>query len=152
MTTPSSRLPARCAVIGHPVAHSRSPAIHAQFAQQTGLDVAYDRIEVPLDGFAPAVRQFFAEGGHGLNVTLPFKIEACSLAAGHLSARAQIAGAVNTLWRRDGVLHGCNTDGVGLLADLRRLGAWRPVNRAKGHIGWRGNGQTGGPAGRWRPR
>ncbi|MBJ7262485.1 MAG: shikimate dehydrogenase [Burkholderiaceae bacterium] len=119
--TPKAR---RCAVIGHPVAHSRSPDIHAQFARQTGLLLDYGRIEAPLDGFADSVHAFFESGGHGLNVTVPFKIEAWALARTHLTPRAAAAGAVNTLWRTDGVLKGCNTDGVGLLADLQRLGAW----------------------------
>ncbi len=125
MPPPTVHRPTHCAVIGHPIAHSRSPAIHARFAHQTGIELNYGQIEAPLTGFEAAVRQFFAEGGHGLNVTVPFKIEAWTLASHHLSARARAAGAVNTLWQVNGVLHGCNTDGVGLLADLQRLGAWR---------------------------
>ena len=124
MTSPTTPPARRCAVIGNPVAHSRSPAIHAEFARQTGLSLDYGRIEAPLEGFADSVYAFFKNGGHGLNVTVPFKIEAWALARAHLTQRAAAAGAVNTLWHADGVLKGCNTDGVGLLADLERLGAW----------------------------
>ncbi|AOB33352.1 shikimate dehydrogenase [Bordetella sp. H567] len=116
-------VPGRYAVIGNPVAHSRSPRIHALFGEQTGIVLEYGLLPAPPDGFAAAVRGFFDSQGRGLNVTVPFKEQAWSLAAPHLSDRARLAGAVNTLWMRDGVLHGCNTDGVGLVADLRRLGA-----------------------------
>lgn len=119
---PSSPTPARFAVIGHPVKHSRSPSIHQQFAAQTHISLIYEHLEAPLDGLTHAVTQFFTNGGRGLNVTVPFKLEAWELARAHLSARAQQAQAVNTLWMRQGVLHGCNTDGVGLVADLKRLG------------------------------
>lgn len=112
----------RYAVIGNPVAHSRSPFIHQQFAGQTGLALEYGIIQAPLDAFEACVADFFANGGSGLNVTVPFKERACALAQGNLSARAQLAGAVNTLWMEQGVVHGCNTDGVGLLDDLSRLG------------------------------
>ncbi len=117
----SATPPKRYAVIGNPVEHSRSPFIHEQFGRQTGLALRYDKIKAPLDGFAGAVADFFAQGGHGLNVTVPFKEEAFALAQTHLSERARLAGAVNTLWMEQGRLHGCNTDGVGLLHDLRRL-------------------------------
>ena len=112
----------RYAVIGNPVAHSRSPAIHAQFARQTGQDIAYERIAAPLDGFVAAVEAFRAAGGRGLNVTVPFKVEAFAYCQ-HRSPRAAAAGAVNTLaFREDGV-HGDNTDGVGLVRDVeQRLG------------------------------
>lgn len=112
----------RCAVIGNPISHSRSPFIHQGFARQTGLALRYDTIEAPLSGFAREVERFFAEGGIGLNVTVPFKQEAFRLAGDALSARARIAGAVNTLWMEQDRLHGCNTDGVGLLGDITRLG------------------------------
>jgi shikimate dehydrogenase len=114
--------PARYAVIGNPVAHSRSPRIHALFAQQTGIALQYDRLPAPLDGFADTVRAFAESGGRGLNVTVPFKQEAFDLARERLSERARLAGAVNTLSLRDGAWHGCNTDGVGLVWDLQRLG------------------------------
>lgn len=110
------------AVIGNPVAHSRSPRIHGLFAEQVGADLVYERLLAPVDGFDQALDAFFARGGKGLNVTVPFKLEACRRAARHLSPRAHAAGAVNTLWQEDGALHGCNTDGVGLLRDLLRLG------------------------------
>ena len=110
----------RYAVIGNPIAHSKSPAIHQSFAAQTGIDLTYERIEAPLDGFAETVSAFFAAGGKGLNVTVPFKLEAWQLAA-HLNERATQAQAVNTLWMKDGALHGGNTDGLGLVNDLKRL-------------------------------
>ncbi|WLW62353.1 shikimate dehydrogenase [Achromobacter aegrifaciens] len=113
---------ARYAVIGNPIAHSRSPQIHAMFAEQTGKPLRYERLLAPVDGFAEAVAAFVAEGGLGLNVTVPFKLDAYTLAAGRLSSRARLAGAVNTLSWRDGAWHGCNTDGVGLVSDLLRLG------------------------------
>lgn len=115
-----ARLP-RYAVIGNPVAHSKSPRIHALFAAQTGRALDYGLLAAPLDGFAGAVQAFFAEGGAGLNVTVPFKQQAHAMAA-RLSDRARAAGAVNTLWMEQGLLHGCNTDGVGLVDDLARLG------------------------------
>jgi shikimate dehydrogenase len=109
----------RYAVFGHPIAHSKSPQIHAAFARQTGQDMTYEAILAPLDGFADSVAQFIAAGGRGANVTVPFKEEAFKL-ANRLSPRAQRAGAVNTLrFDADGVL-GDNTDGAGLVADLSR--------------------------------
>ncbi len=112
----------RYAVVGNPIEHSRSPAIHQAFAKQCGIELSYERLLAPLDGFADCITTFFAQGGRGLNVTVPFKEEAFQLARRNLSRRAELAGAVNTLWMHAGELHGCNTDGVGLLADLRRLG------------------------------
>ncbi len=106
----------RYAVIGHPVAHSRSPWIHAEFARACGQDIEYGRIEAPVDGFAAAVERFAASGGRGLNVTLPFKAEACRYAE-RLSERARAAGAVNTLTFAEAV-YGDTTDGVGLVRDL----------------------------------
>lgn len=107
------------AVIGHPVEHSRSPAIHAAFAEQTGERLVYDLLPAAADAFVATARRFFAEGGAGLNVTLPFKQEAAAL-ANHLSARAARAGAANTLARQaDGRLFADNTDGIGLVRDLR---------------------------------
>jgi shikimate dehydrogenase len=110
--------PARYAVIGNPIAHSRSPEIHAMFAAQTGQAIVYGRLLAPVDGFGAAVDAFRAEGGRGLNVTLPFKPEAFAYAR-RRTARAEIAGAVNTLaFDGDDVL-GDNTDGPGLVADVR---------------------------------
>lgn len=114
--------PKRYAVIGNPIEHSRSPFIHEFFARQTGHALAYEKIKAPLDGFGMTVENFFANGGHGLNVTVPFKEEAFALARPNLTLRAQLAAAVNTLWMEKGSLHGCNTDGIGLLNDLLRLG------------------------------
>lgn len=107
----------RFAVIGNPVAHSRSPQIHAAFGAQTGLAVDYTRLEAPLDAFLTTARQFFADGGSGLSVTVPFKAEALAM-AGSATLRAQLAGAANTLALRDGELLADNTDGIGLLRDL----------------------------------
>jgi shikimate dehydrogenase len=109
------------AVIGHPIAHSRSPHIHAAFAEQVGIQLQYDRIDAPPDDFEATVADFFASGGQGLNVTVPFKERAWQLARANLSERALLAGAVNTLWTSARGLHGCNTDGVGLVRDLQRL-------------------------------
>ncbi|SPA26656.1 Shikimate dehydrogenase [Cupriavidus taiwanensis] len=117
-TDPSQASADRYVVIGNPVAHSRSPAIHAAFARQTGEAVQYDRLEAPLDGFADTVRQFFADGGYGCNVTVPFKLEAYDL-ADRLTERAEAAGAVNTLWIEEGLIHGDNTDGIGLVRDIQ---------------------------------
>lgn len=112
----------RYAVFGNPIEHSKSPRIHAAFARQTGQDLLYEAILAPRDGFADAVRAFRAGQGRGANVTVPFKEEAHAL-ADHLSDRARAAGAVNTLsFAADGI-HGDNTDGAGLVADLvRNLG------------------------------
>ena len=106
------------AVIGHPVRHSRSPFIHERFARQCGQSLRYIRIDATPEAFEGVVGRFFAQGGKGLNVTLPHKQAAAALAAS-LSSRAARAGAVNTLLLRDdGLLHGDNTDGVGLVRDL----------------------------------
>lgn len=111
----------RYVVIGHPVSHSLSPFIHARFAQATGESIEYATLEAPREGFAAAARRFFAGGGRGANVTLPFKVEAFALAA-RASDRARLAGAANFLAMRDAVLEADNTDGAGLVADLDRLG------------------------------
>lgn len=111
-------MPNHYAVIGHPIAHSKSPLIHAAFARQTEQDLEYGRLLGALDDFAGDVRRFFADGGCGLNITVPFKEQAWAL-ADERSARAELAGAVNTLIRLDGKrLRGDNTDGVGLVRDL----------------------------------
>jgi shikimate dehydrogenase len=108
----------RYAVIGNPIAHSKSPRIHVEFARQTGQVLDYGRILCDPDRFAETVRAFFAEGGRGLNVTVPFK-EAAWRLADERSPRAEAAGAVNTLIRlADGRLRGDNTDGPGLVRDL----------------------------------
>jgi shikimate dehydrogenase len=110
-------LPDRYAVIGHPVAHSRSPLVLRCFAEQTHQVMTYARIDAPPEEFREAVFRFFREGGSGLNVTLPHK-EAAAALADELSERARVAGAVNTLTARGGRLSGDNTDGVGLVRDL----------------------------------
>jgi shikimate dehydrogenase len=106
--------------MGHPVAHSKSPRIHAAFARQTGQDLEYRAIDVAPGDFAPAVARFRAAGGRGLNVTLPYKEQAYALAEVRRT-RAEQAQAVNTLgFSPDGRVWGDNTDGVGLVRDLTR--------------------------------
>ncbi|GAC1432016.1 MAG: shikimate dehydrogenase [Burkholderiaceae bacterium] len=107
----------RYAVFGSPVAHSRSPAIHALFAQQTRQAMSYEKRLAPIDNFGAALQAFIAEGGRGANVTVPFKIDACA-AATRLTPRAAAAGAVNTLCFEGGAVLGDNTDGIGLVTDL----------------------------------
>ncbi|MBD3896637.1 shikimate dehydrogenase [Halomonas sp. ML-15] len=112
----------RYCVFGHPVAHSKSPAIHAAFAAALGDDIDYTAIEAPLDDFAGAWQRFISEGGRGANVTVPFKEQAYRL-CDSLSERARRAGAVNTLvLGAEGVTHGDTTDGVGLVGDLEANG------------------------------
>jgi shikimate dehydrogenase len=116
---------ARFAVVGDPVAHSRSPAIHAAFAAQTGIALSYERWHLTSE-FDAQVQRFFATRGAGLNITVPHKAAAARLASlpGCVaSERVLAAGAANTLWMQGGVLHADNTDGAGLVTDLtRRLG------------------------------
>lgn len=108
----------RYAVVGNPISHSKSPLIHHLFAQQTGEDLQYEALLAPLDAFAATVHTFRAQGGKGMNVTVPFKFEAFALAT-QLTARAQAAGAVNTLsFQADGEILGDNTDGAGLVRDI----------------------------------
>jgi len=129
---------AHYAVIGHPVAHSKSPQIHAEFARLTGQHMDYQRLLAPLDGFESTVQGFVAGGGRGLNVTLPFKQQAWAMLAltsapssaltaastvapgtARLTSRAAAAEAVNTLhFGLDGTVLGDNTDGPGLVRDL----------------------------------
>ena len=111
--------PDRYAVIGNPIAHSKSPDIHARFAAQTGQTLTYERLLAPLDGFAKTVRDFIAQGGKGMNVTVPFKLEAFEMATA-LTERARMAGAVNTLTFSGTSIQGDNTDGVGLVNDIAR--------------------------------
>lgn len=108
----------RYAVFGNPIKHSKSPAIHAMFAEQCEQAMQYRAVRVELDGFEQAARNFFDGGGAGLNVTVPFKRDAYEF-AGRLSKRAERAGAVNTLtMAQDGVVEGDNTDGIGLVRDM----------------------------------
>ena len=107
----------RYAVIGNPIAHSKSPRIHGLFATQTGEALRYEALLAPLDGFVTTVDAFRAAGGRGLNITVPFKLEAFAYAT-RRTPRAEAAGAVNTLaFGPDGVL-GDNTDGAGILRDI----------------------------------
>ena len=108
------------AVVGNPIEQSRSPQLHQAFAEKTGLTLEYSKRLAPLDGFIENIDAFFQEGGFGLNVTVPFKEQAfahCSV----LTERAKIAKAVNTLWMKDGVLYGDNTDGQGLIDAIHAL-------------------------------
>ena len=110
--------PDKYAVFGNPVRHSKSPWIHAAFARQCDQAMQYRAVLVDPDGFRAAADGFFAAGGKGLNVTVPFKQEACEF-ADELSPRARTAGAVNTLKRGDdGTVYGDNTDGIGLVRDM----------------------------------
>jgi len=116
-------------VFGNPIQHSKSPRIHQLFAEQTAIPHPYERVCAPLEGFQQAVNDFFAQGGSGANVTLPFKQQAYELCA-ELTERAALAGAVNTLKKLDGGrLLGDNTDGIGLLSDLQRLNLIREGDR-----------------------
>jgi len=108
----------RYAVFGDPVAHSKSPEIHARFAEQTGEALVYDAVRVPRGRFEQALAEFRDGGGRGLNVTVPHK-EAAWRATPVRTPRAERAGAVNTVWfEADGTPGGDNTDGVGLVRDL----------------------------------
>lgn len=118
----------RYALFGNPVAHSKSPLIHSTFARETKQDMSYELIEAPLDGFANAVADFRARGGRGMNVTMPFKLEAYEL-ADELSKRARQAGAVNALSVEGGRLLAENFDGVGLVNDIQRNLGYRMSGR-----------------------
>ncbi|MDA3868671.1 MAG: shikimate dehydrogenase [Gammaproteobacteria bacterium] len=108
----------RYAVFGNPISHSRSPQIHTLFAEQTGQTLSYSAELAEVDDFEARVRDFANHNGKGLNITVPFKQQAWQL-ADHRSARAERAGAVNTLMvETDGRFFGDNTDGVGLVRDL----------------------------------
>ncbi len=108
----------RYAVFGNPIKHSKSPQIHTEFAAQTTQDLTYDAIAVEEGGFPAAVDNFLQATGKGLNITIPFKQEAWQLAEVR-SERAELAGAVNTLYRNaDGQLCGDNTDGIGMVRDI----------------------------------
>jgi shikimate dehydrogenase len=108
----------RYAVAGNPVEHSQSPFIHAMFARATGEPVRYERLLCPLDAFPASVQAFARSGGRGCNVTVPFKLEACAMAPRH-SARAALAQAANFLrFDREGWFAD-NTDGAGLVRDIR---------------------------------
>jgi shikimate dehydrogenase len=106
------------AVIGNPIAHSKSPFIHSEFARQTGQSLQYGALLAPVDGFIETVNHFRSQGGKGLNVTVPFKLQACEFAS-KLSASARQAQAVNLLHFKDNEIFGDNTDGLGLVRDIR---------------------------------
>jgi len=109
------------AVFGNPIGHSKSPFIHTLFARQTHEDISYQAIAAPLDDFAGELKHFFAAGGKGCNVTVPSKEQAFA-AADILTPRAQLAGAVNTLkLTDDNLIIGDNTDGAGLVQDLKNF-------------------------------
>jgi shikimate dehydrogenase len=110
--------PDRYAVIGHPIAHSRSPWIHAQFARATAQSIVYTAIDVTPAALGELLPSFFDGGGRGLNVTAPHKQAVLTMMTS-LSDRARVAGAVNTIARQSsGALFGDNTDGVGFMRDL----------------------------------
>lgn len=110
----------RFAVMGNPVSHSLSPRIHQAFAKQSNIQIEYDAIQVDPGGLSQAVGNFFAQGGKGLNITIPFKHEAAKI-ADSLTERAAQAGAVNTLiWQSDQKILGDNTDGQGLVVDIQK--------------------------------
>lgn len=117
------------AVFGNPVKHSKSPQIHAAFAAQTEQELHYRARKVELGRFADAAGQFFSNGGRGLNITVPFKLDAFEF-ADQLSGRARRAGAVNTLaMEEDGRVYGDNTDGVGLVRDIHDNLGWELQNQ-----------------------
>lgn len=113
-----TKLPDRYGVMGYPVSHSRSPVIHRLFALQTKQDIQYELLQVSPEKLETAIRQFQRTGGKGLNITVPHKSEVAKL-VDHLSERASTAGAVNTLIFNGEEISGDNTDGIGLLRDLR---------------------------------
>ena len=109
------------AVAGNPISHSKSPSIHQWFAEQANQRMHYGRLQPEIDSFAQAAKAFFTAGGKGMNVTVPFKLDAQNL-ADVLTPRAQLAGAANTLWKTEGKIFGDNTDGAGLVRDLLAQG------------------------------
>ena len=116
--------PDRYAVVGNPIRHSKSPQIHTAFAEQCGQHMVYRSQLIEVGHFAASARAFFESGGCGLNVTVPFKLDAFDF-ADELSGRARRAGAVNTLARQDdGSIYGDNTDGIGLVRDLHDNLGW----------------------------
>lgn len=131
--------PDRYAVLGNPVAHSKSPFIHARFAEQTGQAIDYGRVLCPLDGFVPAVNQFVAEGGRGCNITVPFKLQAPALAT-QVSERAALAGAANVLRFDAGGWSADNTDGVGLIRDIQQGAGFSLAGRSVLLVGAGGAG------------
>ena len=121
------------AVIGNPIAHSKSPLIHEVFAKQTNQAIHYGRIFSELNDFKKTTLEFFECGGKGLNVTIPFKLQAYELAQ-HKTPRAQSAQAANMLWVENGQLWCDNSDGEGLTRDLRRLFKQRGASLSGIHV------------------
>jgi shikimate dehydrogenase len=109
----------RYAVFGNPLSHSKSPLIHMTFARDTGEDIDYGKIEPALDGFAASVAAFRTAGGHGINVTAPFKLEAHALATRRMP-RAESAGAANCLKFQGDEIVAENFDGIGLVRDIEQ--------------------------------
>ncbi|QKQ23922.1 shikimate dehydrogenase [Candidatus Ruthia endofausta] len=107
------------AVFGNPIKHSLSPNIHTQFAQQTRLEISYDKILAPVDDFSSSAQAFINQGANGFNITVPFKLDAFKFAS-ELTLNAQTAGAVNTIKIKQDKIIGENTDGIGLINDLTR--------------------------------
>ena len=121
-----SKAPDRYAVLGNPVAHSQSPFIHAEFARQTGQHMDYTRVLCAMDGFVEAVQAFAESGGRGCNVTVPFKFQSGALAR-TVTPRAQLAQAANVLRFDAGGWLADNTDGIGLVRDIRAFCTiWMP--------------------------
>jgi shikimate dehydrogenase len=121
------------AVIGNPIAHSKSPLIHEVFAKQTNQAIHYGRIFSELNEFKKTTQEFFERGGKGLNVTIPFKLQAYELAQ-HRTPRAQSAKAANMLWVENGQWWCDNSDGEGLTRDLRRLLKQRGASLSGIHV------------------
>lgn len=111
-------MPERFAVMGNPIAHSLSPMIHQLFAEQTRIQLSYEKINVAEARFEEEVTAFFVQGGHGLNITLPFKQRAFAMAE-RTTSRCKAAKAANTLWFSAGKLWADNTDGLGFIKDLK---------------------------------
>jgi shikimate dehydrogenase len=118
----------RFAVIGNPIAHSRSPAIHEAFAVQLGIELQYERVLAPSNDFAGTLQRLQAEGFAGCNVTLPFKVDALAYAQ-QASERAQLAGAANTLGWAGTSIWADNTDGLGLRRDIEHNAGWPIAGR-----------------------
>lgn len=110
-------MPDLYAVIGNPISHSKSPLIHTEFARQTKQAMQYNALLAPLDGFTSTVKIFHEQGGKGMNITVPFKLEAFDLST-QLTERAKLAQAVNTFKFDGDQLLGDNTDGAGLVRDI----------------------------------
>jgi shikimate dehydrogenase len=119
----------RYAVVGNPIGHSRSPEIHRLFAKATHQPISYERLEGPLDGFEEFALGLRDSGYLGLNVTIPFKLDASKLADA-LTARARLAGAVNTLKFDEDTIHGDNTDGIGFVRDISHRLSFKVSNAA----------------------